>query len=110
MKAILFNLCLVGCWLAAAGCAGGAHSRQAQAHSFLEDKVTQGRIEAALRSRTNGLPDVQVSVTNGVAYLTGAVDSQEERLLATRTAQSVHRVKKIQDDLQVRGAPEPRKP
>ncbi|MEW5248080.1 BON domain-containing protein [Microbulbifer sp. 2201CG32-9] len=47
--------------------------------------------------------NINVNVFNGVVLLTGQVGSNELRMLAGRTAQQVHNVRQVYNEIQVRG-------
>ncbi len=77
------------------------HHRQIGA-SLLDDKVTADRVQAALQ--TDGNPElhgVQVHSAGGVVTLSGVVQHPAAKERAAQIARSVHRVKKLQNDIQV---------
>jgi osmotically-inducible protein OsmY len=101
MKAALAMNCAIMIGGAASGCFGEAHP-QHETGSFLDDKVTKARVEAALHQGTsNTLREVQVAVTNGTAHLTGTVPTNAQRDEAGRLAKTVHRVRRVDNDIQV---------
>lgn len=67
-----------------------------------QDEVVDERIAAALE-KDERLDEaaIDVEVTNGVARLTGTVDSQAERLTAAVVARGVPGVRAVQNDLRV---------
>jgi osmotically-inducible protein OsmY len=83
------------------GCAR-RHPHEQHTHAFLDDKVTAERVKAALSSSASyHFPNVQVTATNGTATLSGFVSNEEQKAQAVALAQSIHRVKKVETQLQV---------
>ncbi len=67
---------------------------------MLDDKVTTDRVEAALHAHDRGeFRNVHVSTSGGLVRLTGTVPDQNAKEKATELAQTVHRVKKLQNQL-----------
>jgi osmotically-inducible protein OsmY len=90
---------LVVCWpiVACSLVVGGQAGNRA---GYLDDKVTQRRVEQALETH-GGFPKVRVDVSGGDVALAGTVDSDTERREAERVAQSVERVKSVDNRISV---------
>ncbi len=92
----------VGLLLSLSGCLLHHHKEQIGA-PMLDDKVTTERVEAALQA--NGRQEfrgVQVRTQDGVVTLTGVVPNESTRTRAAQIASTVHRVRKLQNEVQVR--------
>ena len=77
-------------------------ARSDQASSAVKDAWLDGKLEATLlfNEHLNAF-DIDTDVRNGVAYLTGAVDSDIDRDLAGEIAESVKGVDRVENDLMV---------
>ncbi len=102
------GLLLVGLISAVAllGCFGNKHPHEAKTQAFLDDEVTTERVQNALASARPGFTNITVTTTNGDVTLTGSVPNASEKQEAERIAQTIHRVKKIDNKIEVLGNPE----
>jgi len=74
-----------------------------------DDRVKDG-VEQALRSQDDLRNDsIDIEVSNGVARLTGTVDSAADRLRAAAVARTAPGVRAVRDDLNVAAAASPRR-
>ncbi len=67
-----------------------------------KDDEVEERVEAALAKASLGSSAIGVEVENGVARLTGSVDSNADRLNAAVAARRVSGVRAIKDDLEIK--------
>ena len=73
---------------------------------LLDDNTITGSVKAELtKEKAANLTRIGVNTTNGVVYLTGVVETFEEKARAEAIAQRVDGVKHVQNDLQVRTTP-----
>jgi hyperosmotically inducible protein len=79
----------------------------AQAEAVKEtDEQVKTRVERALQNQADLRGDsIDIEVSNGVARLTGTVDSAADRLRAAAVARTAPGVRAIRDDLRVAAAP-----
>jgi hyperosmotically inducible protein len=71
----------------------------------IDDKTILASVKTKLvAEKPSNLTKVDVDVTNGTVYLTGAVESAEQKMRAEQLAQSVKGVKSVVNNLQVRRA------
>jgi hypothetical protein len=83
------------------GCIG-MHRHQVGGE-MLDDKVTNERVQAALKAdSSNYYTGVEVNTTNGIVTLSGFVRTEEEKAKAVELAKTVRRVKELKDTLQVK--------
>ncbi len=95
------SLAVVLLLLGLSGCV--VHHHKQVGASRLDDQVTTDRVHAALNPQRNPeFRNVQVSTSAGVVTLRGFVKSETAREHASQVAQTVHRVEKLQNELQVR--------
>jgi osmotically-inducible protein OsmY len=85
----------------AAGCSSSTSGRT------VGDKVDDSTILASVKSKLvaekpANLTKVNVDVTNGTVYLTGNVESAEQKTRAGRLAQETRGVKSVVNNLEVR--------
>lgn len=82
---------------------GACSANPAKTHEagVLDDKVTEERVQQALKGAGADFQSVQAQVTDGVVVLSGTVRSEELRSRAEGTALGVHRVSKLEDKIQV---------
>lgn len=74
-----------------------------------DDRV-KDRVEQALRAHDELRDDsIDIEVSNGVARLTGTVDTAADRLRAAAVARTASGVRAVRDDLQVAGSPRERR-
>jgi len=93
--AIAALLVLVGC--------GSLHPHERRTGQLLDDKVTAGRVQAALTNNAAyNFPHVLVSATNGTVMLSGYVENEAQKQQAAALAQSVDQVKKVENSVQLR--------
>ncbi len=83
--------------VASSGCFG-ARNQQLSADRFLDDKVTAQRVREAL---STNFPNVQVTVTNGTAVLTGSVPTPKQKSDLDAALQGIERVKGVHDQVRV---------
>jgi osmotically-inducible protein OsmY len=75
-------------------------SESAEETTAEQDEVVQQRVEEALDARED-LDDIEVEVADGVARLTGEVDSVTTQLAAATLVRSVQGVKSVVNDLRL---------
>jgi osmotically-inducible protein OsmY len=94
-----FILCAILA-LTAAGCSSNpSHTYRGD---VLDDKVTEQRVQAALNRAGPDFKAIQAQATNGVVVLSGTVNTPEARTRAEEIARGVHRVTRLENDVQVR--------
>ncbi len=76
------------------------HHKQVNA-GLLDDKVTADRVEAALKDSPD-LKQVRVEANGGEVTLSGTVKNAGAKERAAQLARRVHRVHKLNNDIQVR--------
>jgi hypothetical protein len=76
------------------------HHQQVGA-SMIDDKVTTERVEEAL-SKNPDMRQVHVSTMGGEVTLAGVVKTEAARQQAAEAARTVHRVSKLNNEIQVR--------
>ena len=83
---------------------GGCSSNPSRTHrgNLLDEKVTEQRVNEALKRAGGDFNSVQALATKGVIVLSGTVVSPQLRSRAEQIARSVHRVSELKDDVQVR--------
>jgi osmotically-inducible protein OsmY len=93
---------LVAFWLSLAieGC--GSNPSKTQRPDLLDDKVTAGRVDAALRRGGPAFDHVSTQATGGHVTLTGQVSTAQDKSRAEEIARSVERVHELQDKIQVK--------
>ena len=79
------------------------NEKNASAQSAVKDAWLDGKLEATLlfNQHLNSF-DIDTEVKNGVAYLSGKVDSDIDRDLAGEIAKSIDGVNDVENDLQVK--------
>ena len=83
------------------GCIG--FHRHQVGEDMLDDKVTNDRVQAALKADGTGrYAGIQVGTTNGIVTLSGSVRTEEEKSKAVELAKTVRRVKELKDAIQVK--------
>jgi osmotically-inducible protein OsmY len=98
MKTICLYVAVSG-FLAATGC--GSNPAKTQRPELLDDKVTAGRVEAALHRAGPEFKHVSVQALNGDVTLTGRVRSPADKSRAEEIANSLSRVKGVKDELRI---------
>ena len=84
----------------AAGCSG---TRGRTVGDALDDKTILASVKTKLvAEKPSNLTNVNVDVTNGTVYLSGNVESAEQKTRAERLAQETKGVKSVVNNLQVR--------
>ena|SRR5215831_5554208 len=86
--------------LSLSGC--GTSPKHTHRPDLLDDKVTAERVKAALDRSGPEFKDIDVQASNGRVMLGGRVPSAEAKGRAEQIALSTHRVKDIDDRLEVR--------
>jgi BON domain len=95
-------LALALVWLLAGGCALAGRSLGA----YVDDKLVKGAVKRRLVSEHLGIaPEVKVDTYGGIVYLTGPVDSAEQKSNAEIAAWQVEGVKQVVNDLVVARPP-----
>lgn len=83
----------------AAGCASSGRT----AGDVVDDSTILAQVKTKLvAEKPSNLTNVNVDVTSGTVYLTGAVDSMEQRTRAEQLAQSVKGVRSVVNNLQLK--------
>ena len=83
----------------AVGCRSTSHQSVGQ---NIDDKTILASVKTKLVvDKVSNLTKVNVDVTNGTVYLTGNVDSAEQKSRAERIAQEVNGVRSVVNNLQV---------
>lgn len=83
------------------GC-GSPPPHEKRTGRLLDDKVTAARVRAALTNNISyEFPRVVVATTNGTVTLSGYVENEVQRREATTLTQSVGRVTKVENVLQI---------
>jgi len=75
--------------------------------SAISDDQLRAAILAALAADARAMTDLRVGVLNGIAHLTGDVDSLLKRATAEEIAQSVPGVRGVVNRIEAPGAPSP---
>ncbi len=94
------------CWLCAnlivlAGCAG--HRTNSRTADLLDDKVITERVEVALqRASPRTFSKVQVDTAGAVVTLKGSVANPQAKEKASRIAENVQKVRKVDNEIQIR--------
>ena len=90
-----------GLWLCVVigGC--GSNPAKTQRPDLLDDKVTAGRVDAALRRAGPDFDHVTSRATGDQVTLTGQVRTPQEKTRAEEVARSVKRVHELQNEIQV---------
>jgi osmotically-inducible protein OsmY len=86
-----------------AGC--GTNPQKTQRPDLLDDKVTTGRVLAAMERAGYGQHGISVHATNQFVTLTGLVGSGAEKRKAEQIVRTVHRVRGIDNQIKVNGTP-----
>lgn len=80
-----------------------ATNTQRTAGQTVDDSVLLGRVKAALvRDDTTKARDINVDVYRGVVQLNGFVDSNGEKMEASKVAKGVEGVRQVRNNLEVR--------
>ena len=83
----------------AVGCRSTSHQSIGQ---NIDDKTILASVKTKLvMEKVSNLTKVNVDVTNGTVYLTGNVDSAEQKSRAERIAQEVNGVRSVVNNLEV---------
>ena len=93
---------LAACLAAVVSTAGltGCHTEDRTAGRYLDDKMVARRVESNLRrDPVYKYPDVKVNVFNGVAQLSGFVDSQQQINTAGYHASRAEGVREVINDI-----------
>lgn len=108
MKLMIYNLGLAAALSAVmVGCAS-RHPHEQRTDQLIDSKVTAERVQAALHGNSPyGFPRVQVTATNGTVTLSGSVQNEQERQQAAALARSIHRVKQVENRVQIDQSPSP---
>lgn len=94
-SAIAALLLFVGC--------GSLHPHERRTGQLLDDKVTAGRVQAALTNiATYNFPHVLVAATNGTVTLSGYVENEVQRQQAAVLALTVDQVKRVENIVRLR--------
>lgn len=84
-------------------CACSSTPSQRTAGQTVDDSVLLGRVKAALvRDDTTKARDINVDVYRGVVQLNGFVDSNAEKMEASKVTKGVNGVKEVRNNLEVR--------
>lgn len=79
-----------------------SHSSEPKTNGYLDDKVIAARVIQLLHSQPDyKYPDIQVAVTNGTVYLSGSVQTPDQRLRLAGLTQQVENVRSIKFNLAV---------
>jgi len=82
-------------------------SHKRTAGQYIDDKVVQQRVKAALGdSEVYKFPDVKVETYQGTVQLTGFVDTQEQKQKAEELARNVRGVASVKNDIVLKGETE----
>ena len=97
----IFAIAAAFAFLLLAGCAGSEGTRSTG--TYIDDKTISTKVEAQLAqdSITQAI-QVEVETYNGVVQLSGFVDSAQKIERAEEIARSVHGVRDVENDLQLR--------
>jgi hyperosmotically inducible protein len=96
-KSLAVFLVILG--VLAAGCRSTSSQSVGEA---IDDRTIHASVKSKLvAEKASNLTKVDVDVSNGTVYLTGAVDSAEQKTRAEQLAQSVKGVKSVVNNLQV---------
>jgi osmotically-inducible protein OsmY len=96
MKFSVFLLLVASCF----GCL--SRRPEPKTNDYIDDKVTAARVLQLLRSQPDyKYSDVQVAVTNGIVYLSGSVQTPEQRLKITGLAQQAENVHSVKYSLSI---------
>jgi osmotically-inducible protein OsmY len=69
-------------------------------NDYLDDKVTAARVLQVFHGQPDyKYPDIHVAVTNGSVYLTGSVQTSDQKLKAAELAQHAENVHSIKNNL-----------
>lgn len=92
--------------LAAALTACAAQDGRRSTGQYTDDTVTEARVKAALVEAPDvSAADVKVEVYQGVAQLSGFVDSKEKANQAVEAARKVPGVIEVRNDIRIHGTP-----
>jgi osmotically-inducible protein OsmY len=95
-------LCLVVLGVLAAGCSS-TRSTGRTVGDNIDDATILASVKTKLvADKPANLTRVNVDVTNGTVYLTGNVDSAEQKVRAERLAQEVRGVRRVVNNLAVK--------
>jgi osmotically-inducible protein OsmY len=83
---------------ALAGC--GSNPAKTQRPDLLDDKVTAGRVEAALHRAGPDFDHVAVQANGGRVTLSGRVRTVQDKTRAEEIARSVKRVRELQNEIE----------
>jgi hypothetical protein len=87
----IFTLLVFGCL---------SRPSEPKTNDYLDDKVIAARVLQLLHSQPDyKYPDIQVAVTNGTVYLSGSVQTPEQKLKATSLAQQAGNVRSVKYSL-----------
>ncbi|HWF20325.1 MAG TPA: BON domain-containing protein [Verrucomicrobiae bacterium] len=96
---------LAGCLAASVATAGltGCHTEDRSAGRYMDDRMVARRVEGNLkRDPVYKYPDVRVSVFEGVAQLSGFVDSQRQIATAAEHASRTDGVREVINDISLK--------
>ena len=95
-------LCLVVLGVLAAGCSTSARSGQTVGENIDDATILASVKTKLVADKPANLTRVNVDVTNGTVYLTGNVDSAEQKVRAERLAHEVRGVRRVVNNLAVK--------
>lgn len=90
--------------LAMANADNAGTDKSQSAGEYVDDAVVTTKIRAAIVAEENlSNFDIGVETIDGVTTLTGTVDSEEQKEAAERVTKEVEGVRRVNNDLQVKG-------
>jgi hypothetical protein len=83
-------------------CGCSLHSHKQVSASLLDEKVTVERVETALKSASETeFKDIHATINGDTVSLSGFVKNEAARQRAAQIATTVHRVEKLENNIQV---------